>query len=114
MKMLWSRTLPLYKSAGLFFAPPRGVEPRFQDPESCVLSIKLWGRGYGAAGEMRCQRALELYHEWEFFSGVVMEAWEMHALPVALIFLINREIIGISKLPNLLIGNGFTENAAYI
>ena len=23
--------------------PPRGVEPRFQDPESCVLSIKLWG-----------------------------------------------------------------------
>ena len=31
------------KLASLFFVPPRGIEPRLQDPQSCVLSVERRG-----------------------------------------------------------------------
>src|SRR3990167_9951745 len=42
-----SRYNPLYLAMVNFSVSlllPRGIEPRLQDPESCVLSVKLWER----------------------------------------------------------------------
>ena len=31
-------------SESQILVPPRGIEPRFQAPEACALSVELWGR----------------------------------------------------------------------
>ena len=36
--------MPLFKINNLILVPPLGIEPRSRDPQSRVLSIKLWGQ----------------------------------------------------------------------